>query len=82
MDQTPPVSMNVPQHGVGQQASDTPVAVEERVNPQQAVMRGGGSQDRVGFAKIAVDSFEPVQETRHRARTHRDVPADLHMSFA
>ena len=67
---------------MGHQASDAPIAVEEGVNPQQAVMGGGGGQDRVGFAKIAVDGFEPVQETRHRAGAHRDVPADLHMSFA
>ena len=46
------------QHRVRHQPGDTAVAVKERVNPQQPVMRRGGGEDRIGPAEAAVGVFE------------------------
>ena len=50
------------------QPGDAAVAVEERVNPQQAVMRRRRRNDGLGLAELAVDLFEAFQEARQRAR--------------
>jgi hypothetical protein len=51
------------------QPCDAAIAVEERVNPRQPVMRR--RQDGLGLAQPAVDFFEPPQKTRDRRRTDR-----------
>ena len=68
IDQTRAGVERVEQRRVRHQPRDAAVAVEERVNPQQAVMRRGGRDDGVGLAELAVDLFEAFQEARHRAR--------------
>ncbi len=64
------------------QPRDAAVAVEERVNPQQAVMRGGGGEDCVGLAGMRVDALEAREEARQRAGADRDMLADLDVARA
>ena len=70
------------QHRVRHQTRDAAVAVKERVNPQQAVMRGGGGKDRVGPAEAAVDLLKSFEKARQRAGADRDVAAHLHVAAA
>ena len=59
------------------QPRDAAVAVKERVNPGEAMMRGGGAEDGVGFAEAAVDLPRSAQESAvWRRRADRDMPAD------
>ena len=55
------------QHRMRHQAGDAAVAVEERVDPQQPVMRAGGGEDRVGLAEPAIDGLEALKKARQRA---------------
>lgn len=65
------------QDGMGHQARDPFVAVEERMDLEQAVMRCGRCDDGGAFAKLAVDGLEALQEARDRARADRHEPTDL-----
>ena len=64
------------------QPGDAAVAVEERVNPQQAVMRGGGRNDGVRLAELAVDLFEAFQEARQCGGADGDVPSHRDIAVA
>jgi len=70
------------QDGVRHEARDAAVAVEERVNPEKAVVRGGGGEDGVGPAEIAVDFSETLEESRHCAGTDGEKAADFHVARA
>lgn len=72
----------VPEHGVRHHAGDPPVAIQKRMDPEEAVMGSGGGHDRVRRAKAAVDGLEPVKETRHRAGADRGMPTHPHVAFA
>ena len=58
----------VQQRRVRHQPRDAAVAVEERVNPGKAVMRGGGRNDGLGLAELAVDLFEALAGSAARRR--------------
>ena len=64
------------------QPGDAAVAIEERVNPQQAVMRRGGRYDGVRLAEPAIDLFETVQEARQRGGADGDVPSHRDVAVA
>ena len=59
--------------------SDTAVAVQKRMNPQEPVMRGSSGQNRVRFAEMVVHVLEAFQESRHSTSADRDVAADSHV---
>ncbi len=70
------------QRGVRHQPRDAAVAVEERVNPGEAVMCRRRRKDRLGLAELAVDLFEALQKARHGGRADGDVPADRDIAVA
>ena len=70
------------QNGMRHQPRHAPVAVEEGVNPQQAVMGSGRGENRVRLAETAIGGRETLQETGHGARAHGAMPADPDMAFA
>jgi hypothetical protein len=61
---------------------DPAVAVEERVNPQQAMVRRCRRKDVVGPAQPPVGRREAFHEARQRAGADRDMVADLHVAQA
>jgi hypothetical protein len=46
------------------------------------VMRRRGGEDRIGLAKIAIDTLEAFQETGHRAGADGKMPPDLDITAA
>ena len=73
---------NIEQHRVGHKPRDAPVAIQERVNPEQPVMRRRRREDRIGLAKIAIDALEEFQETGHRTGADGKMPPDLDITAA
>src|SRR5208282_2973279 len=69
-------------HGVRHQTRDAAIAVKERVNPQQAVMRRRRREDRVRFTDAAIDFLESRKEARHGAGTDGNVPSNAHVAAA
>jgi hypothetical protein len=61
---------------------DTPVSINERMYPQQAVMHGRAREDGLGLAQPCEYFFETLHEARHRSGAYTDVPADLYVSRA
>src|SRR5437660_11883010 len=57
--------------------SDTAVAVQKRMNPQEPVMRGSSGQNRVRFAAMVVHVLEALQESRRSTSADRDMAADF-----
>ena len=72
----------IEQNRVRHQPRDAAVAVEERVNPQQAVMRRRRREDRVGPAEAAIDFLEALQEAGQGAGADRRDAADLDIAAA
>ncbi len=58
------------------------VAVKERVNPREPVMRRRGGEYGFGLTESAVDLFKPAQEARHCAATDGDMRADRNIAVA
>src|SRR5882762_9897237 len=58
------------------------IAVEKRVNPGEAVMRGRGCENGLGLAEFAVNLFEALQEARQGAGTDGEMVADLNSVIA
>ena len=70
------------QHRVGHQPRNAAVAVQERVNPEKAMVGGGGGQNAVRPAQPGVGRLEALQEAHQRARTDRHVTAHLDIALA
>ena len=70
----------IQQDRMGHQAGDTPVAVDEWVYPQQAMMGVGRGEDRIGGSQAMVGRLEPREEARHGASADGDVAADRHLA--
>ncbi len=70
----------IEQRRMRHQPRDTAVAVEERVNPQQPVMRRRRRENRFRFAKAAIGFLETPQEARYGwcadsdVAAHRNIP--------
>jgi hypothetical protein len=62
---------------MGHEPRDTAVAVSERVNPQNTVVRRRRSQNGLRPAKAAVDLLKTGHEARHGAGTNREPGAVL-----
>ena len=63
------------QRGVRHQPRDTAVAIEERVNPGEAVVCRRRRDDSLGLAELAVDLFKALEEARHGGRADGDMDA-------
>ena len=61
------------------QPRHAPVAVQERVYPQQPVVRCRRRDDGLCLAEAAIGSFELIQETGQGAGADRDVLPDPHI---
>src|SRR5262249_33204708 len=61
---------------------DAAIAVKKRVNPQEAVMRCSGGQDRFRPPKVSIDVLEPRQKARQRSRANGDEMANLYITMA
>ena len=71
------------QHQVCVQTGHASVAVQERVNPGQAVMRRSGGDDRsLATAHAAVDDGPAFEEGGHRCGSGCNVFTDLDVSKA
>ena len=75
-----PCLQGVQQHRMRHQPGDASVPVEKGVNPQHAVMRSRGSQNRFGPPKATVDTFETFKKAQYSTGAHRDVTTDLHVA--
>jgi hypothetical protein len=64
------------QMGMGDEAGDAAVAVEKGVDPEEAVVSGGGGEKGLGFAEAGVDSGEAFQETGDGAGADGDMVSD------
>ena len=62
---------------MGHQACNAAIAVNKRMNPHQAMMRRGSTQDRIRLAEVVVNLLEALQKTRHGAGTDSDMSTDL-----
>ncbi len=69
----PPVSRASSSVACDIEPGDAAVAVEEGVNPRQAVVRGRRRDDGLGLAEFAVDLFEALEEARHSGRADGNV---------
>jgi hypothetical protein len=58
------------------------VAIEERVNPQQAMVGPRSGNDRLGLADTPVGLLEALQESRDGTGANGDETADLDISFS
>jgi hypothetical protein len=64
------------------QPRDAAVAVEERVYPREAVMRGGSGKDRLGLAEPAVHLLKASEKARNGRRADGDMLANPDISLA
>ena len=67
---------------MGHETSHAPVAIPERVNPEEAMVRRGGGQDGFRAAQSAVGVSEPVHEARDRARADGQMPPNPNIVLA
>lgn len=67
---------------MGDQTGDAAVAIEKRVDPEQAVVDGGDGEDRFRFADLAVGLVETFQKTGDGAGADGDVVADSDIAGA
>src|ERR1700730_1146994 len=64
------------------QPRDAAVAVEERMYPREAVMRGRGGKDRLGLTEPAVRLLEPCEKARNGRRADGDMAANPDIGLA
>ena len=62
---------------MGDQTSHAPVPVEEGVNPEQTMVGGGHSENRLESARRAIRLLETEEESRHRTGADGAMPPHL-----
>jgi hypothetical protein len=67
---------------MGHQTSNTAVPINERMNPNEAMMSCGRTQDRIRLSEATVDFLEALQETRYGTGTNGDMSADFDVTPA
>jgi hypothetical protein len=72
----------IQQHRVRHKSRDAPIAVKERVYPQQSMMRCRRGEDCISLADTPIDFLEMGKEARYRTRTDGNVSANAHVAMA